>query len=865
MPTFAQTLYAVKVDDVPLTLVFKQLETDYGLKFSYNTKRLEDYKVVASIQTNNTNLLLQDLLKYTPFKSSLVDGVFLIIPDRNKAMNLPTVSGRIIDAQTGAPLAFAHIQGNAEGSIADLDGKFQLNSNREFQEIMVSFVGYTSKEVTINPDEEQLIIALRPDTSLLPEFIISANSSLKSNADISSFHINPKKITNFPSIGQPDIFKSLQLIPGISATDESNTGLSIRGSGSEQNLVLMDGFTVYHLDHLFGLYSSFNPYTVQQVNVYKGAFHARYGGRISSVVDARMKAPNLEETKIGIGLSPTSLNAYIESPLSEKLSLISSVRSSYSSLFRSYIYDDFIQQNRTNILEAVDPFYNEDPITLTPEFSFSDFNIKVRYRPTGKDYVDLNVFVSGDSYEGYFIEEEPDGEYLFEILDNAEWGNLGTSLNWTRFNSNEVTNQYSASLSSYSSTSSSIIRETLPGFFDEETDEFTRGELGDTTLVFNDLDKQNQLSDITLKWQQKRTLPSNNKLEFGVEGNLINTFYNISYFEEDESEFDVDGVLIAGFAQYEFIEGNLDLSAGLRSTYYLNTDRFYFEPRLNARYRLFSNLHLKAAYGIHNQFINRLAITPFGNNDQFYWIMADDFYYPVMYSRHWIGGAVYEKDSWSVDFEVYDKSTFGTLESEFVLYTPFAEREFDQFEDFINYGETFTRGLDLFIKKRSDNFTTWIGYTLSETFNAFESINEGLPYPSLLDQRHEINWVTQYQLGRWAIGSTFVYGSGRPFTPPNPDAISNFIVYDIDNINGLRLPTYHRLDLSASYRMQLGKWNVNIGATLFNVYNQANIKSRRYTLFYEFDEERKEENIQLIPIDQNLLGFAPSFFIDIRR
>lgn len=874
---FSQQLYTLEADEQPVTEVLKELEEAYGLKFSFNAKRLAEYDVVASITTNDPARLMEELLKYIPYKATQVEGVYLIIPDRNKKIELPTISGRVIDAQTGAPLAFAHIEADEKGGISDLDGRFQLKSIKRPEEIQVSFVGYTSKIVPLKTDLSSLTISLESDTSHLPEFIINANTHLMEHTDVSSFHINTTQIASLPSLGQQDIFKSLQLIPGISATDETNAGMTVRGSGSEQNLVLMDGFSVYHLDHLFGLYSSFNPYTVDQINLHKGGFNAKYGGRISSVIDSRMKAPNTQRTKGGVNINPTSLNFYVESPLGKKLSFISSFRRSSNIFFQSSVYKDFIQNNRVSILDSYDPTSESDPITFVPEFGFYDLNTKLRYRPSDNDFIDFNVYLSEDFYEGSYEDGFSDEsfEYEYKVLDLADWGNLGSSLNWTRFNSNEVSTNLNLSISAFTSTSESVVSDSYSEslfFTDEFGNEFI--EDFDTSYVYSDLDKSNDLTDISIKWDQKRRLSSSNQLEYGAEVNRIDVAYSISYFEELSEKFDDQGLIYSGFGQYDFSEGDLDISAGLRASYYSNTEQSYMEPRIAAKYQLGPATHLKAAYSIHHQFLNRLSITPFGNNDQFYWVLTDDDYYPVMRSQHLIAGINYQKDGWTLDLEAYHKDNSGILESEFIIYNePFFDVAFETFEEFINDGTNKTLGVDVFLKKRSENFTSWLSYSLASSMNTFTSINDGRSYPSLLDQRHEINWVNQYQIKKWEFGSTFIVGSGRPFTPPNPNATENGILYDISQINKGRLPLYHRLDVSVKYNTNVGRFNVSSGVTLFNVYNRSNIKSRRYTLFYPneniaeiFDgfDPSEEQAPEVIPIDINLLGFTPNFFIDIR-
>lgn len=847
--------YHLSVTDTSVTEVIKYLEATYDLRFSYDPKRLSEYRISCNIQTNDINRLLEEILLYLPYKTMSTEGVYLIIPDRNKKIEYPKVTGKVVNSLTHEPLAFAHVQGLSSGTITDLSGKFELKSTQITPYVIISYIGYKKQEVKVDASGSPLIVNLVPDASELPELIINANIELADFAEVSSFHINTSQLSSIPTLGQVDVFKSIQLVPGISATDETYSGLIVRGSGAEQNLVQMDGFTIYHLDHLFGIYSTFNPYAVSQVSLYKGGFQPRYGGRLSSVVDSRMKAPSKEGIHGGININPTSFNTYLEGPIGEKVGVLLSYRQSYYNILRSSIYDDFIEENRIGITQALDPDSDEE-IRMTPDFHFFDFNSKIRYTPNPKDYIDFNLYLSGDNYNGSFTEDLEEEQFFFDITDNADWGNLGTSLNWTRFNHETLSNHFSASLSAFSSLSELVFTESYQDYSEEEEEYF------DTTFVFSDLEKSNYLTDITLKWFRKQELMSSNEVEIGTEINLLNTDYDITYYEDWNENFSVNGALLSTFLQYRLHEGRLDMNAGIRGTYYNNTNTFFGEPRISGHYALTDHLKIKGAYSIHNQFLNRISITPFGNSDQFYWVLADKDLYPVMHSRHWIGGIAYNRNNWTVDIEVFDKRNSGILESEFVLYSDLIEKEDEGFDDYINHGTNHSKGIDLFVKRRTDAYTSWVSYSMARSYNRFAEINDGKRYPSALDQRHEINWVNQVNLGSWEMGSTLIYGSGRPYTPASSD-LDEFI-YNLEQINAARLPTYHRVDISTKYKKNFKQFDLALGCTLFNVFNQKNVKYRRFGLLFEENEQGDIIEETAIPIDLTLLGFTPNFFIELR-
>ncbi|MEM7298413.1 MAG: TonB-dependent receptor [Bacteroidota bacterium] len=293
------------------------------------------------------------------------------------------------------------------------------------------------------------------------------------------------------------------------------------------------------------------------------------------------------------------------------------------------------------------------------------------------------------------------------------------------------------------------------------------------------------------------------------------------------------------------------------------------------RYKINDNFGLKGAATFHHQFVSQNSLSPFQNTDQFYWVLSDIEILPVQKSTHFILGANYGSGNWTFDVEYYRKNTTGIVENQFLNIPPGVIRVLD-FQNVNLSGENTAEGMDLFIKYRNKRFSSWLSYSLSSSRNQFWYINENTTYPSRQDQRHEINLTTILKLGRWELSSLFLFGSGKPFTPPNivstqsldTVAVDGSNIYDLTRINGDRLPAYHRLDVSAKYSFPLGKTDCEAGITLFNLFNRRNIKSRRYTVQYVFDENSADVNAtdeaRIVALDTPLLGFTPNFFVNIR-
>lgn len=863
--------YEITFEGTEATQAIKEMESKYGLKFSYNPKLLEGVILNQTFRSNKEKRFLDEFVRSLPVDYKQAGEVILLIPAK-KSKPPPKVQGKVYDNESGQPLAFAHISGlEAPKAVSNSSGNFSFIPARDSMKITVSYLGYKPSTLWVKPNLEEINIKLEPDTQVLPDFILNSYANYQSLDGITgTFSIDPGQISSLPSLGEPDIFKSLQLLPGISATDESSSGLVVRGNAPDQNLITLDGFTLYHVDHFFGLFSTFNPNTINKVDLYKGGFSARYGGRISSVIDATSKNGNLAKFKGGIGLNVTSLNGYFETPVGKKLSIVFGIRTSHSSLLESDIYNQFLSENRVDVLQAEEPDFGEEEIVLEPSFNFYDINSKVRFKPKKGTVIDFSLFLSEDDYAAEF--EEDDDLSLFEYRDEAYWSNAGASINWNQEWSSKHISSFLLSASSYESTSYSIQENlyTESAFEDDEPDgEFEEdiAELfSDTIYVAQGQEKFNTINDLSLKWQSDFALNDQQRLLTGLDVTTLSTSYSLLDLEEEDdfAALIEDGALLSSaYGEYHFLSNKWGFNTGVRINHYSLLDRIDFEPRMSGRYFINEALSLNLTWSIHHQYVNRISVSPFGNSDQYYWVMSDDEDFPVLRGEHFIAGIKHQKGGWTFDIEAYHKRSTGILESEFALYSSFNGLSFDDLEGISLSGDNYSQGIDVFAKYRADQYTSWISYSIASSKNEFDILNNGERYASAYDQRHELNIVNQLKHKKWEFSSVFVYGSGAPYTPPGIVANDSEIFYDLDEINSLRLPSYHRLDLAVKYSTNFKPFKIETGLTLFNIYNRQNIKSRRFTSRFEFDEDSGEEKFQIVPVDIGLLGITPNLFLNI--
>jgi len=352
-----------------------------------------------------------------------------------------TISGVVkgADNQERLPFADLIIKGTSQGTSTNVDGFFSLIDMPDTAfTLQVLYVGYAPVEVPIaigTTDIKNLEIELASGV-ILDEIVVSSKSFKVMNASegISQIQVSPAQLALLPNVGEVDIFRSLQLLPGVSGSNESSSGLFVRGGTPDQNLVILDGMTVYNVDHFFGFFSAFNADAVKDVQLFKGAFPAKYGGRLSSVVDLTGKTGDPNKFHSSVGINLLNARASVQIPLFKKGSLLLSGRRSYTDLIRSELYNKifgvFSQTENPPDIEGLEI----NPVE--PDFYFFDSNSKLSFNPTDKDVIALSFYSGADHLVEFNNVSLPrfNGAVLLDldIAETNDWGNRGLSGKWSR-------------------------------------------------------------------------------------------------------------------------------------------------------------------------------------------------------------------------------------------------------------------------------------------------------------------------------------------------------------------------------------------------------------------------------------------------
>ena len=729
--------------------------------------------------------------------------LFLIYTISGIAQNKYTISGYVQDNESGENLIGVSIydQKTYKGTASNQYGFYSLTIEEGNYVIIYSFIGYKSitKKVTLNKDI-RLNVSLNSDAIITEEVIVTGERLDKnvSSSNMSQAKIEVDNIKQLPVIlGEVDILKSAQLLPGIQSGGEGNSGLYVRGGGPDQNLILLDEAVVYNAAHLFGFFSVFNADAIKDINIIKGGMPAEYGGRLSSVLDITMKDGNNKkyEADGGIGL------------LSSRLTIQGPVQKDKSS---------FIVSGRRTYVDVLSkPFMPKESAFSGSGYYFYDLTTKINYRISDKD----RIYLSGYFGRDVFNFTNTDNGIGIEI----PWGNATTSLRWNHlFNDKLFMN-------------TSLI-------FSDYRFEFNIAQQDFELKIFSGINDWNTKVDFLYQPNQRHTIKFGTNYTYHefTPGNASGRSGDV-VFEPDQifKQYSNEGAL---YLSDDFeVSDALKIHAGLRYSSFQhsgyisfrdyvkndftgNTDNYrHIEPRLSFRYRLSTTSSIKGAYTQNYQYIH-LASTSSVSLPTDLWVPSSSGIKPKFADQYALGYFKNLKDNmYETSIEAYYKEMTNLIEyKEGVLPEDNTNSSSD---DAFAFGDGDSYGVEFLIKKNKGKTTGWIGYTLSKTTKYFDEVNDGIAFPAKYDRRHDLSVTATHKLSeKWTLSSVFVYATGNAITLPNERYVIGGNPYtEFTSRNGFRIEPYHRLDVGATYSPKKKKkfqssWNFSI----YNVYSRKN-------------------------------------------
>lgn len=730
-----------------------------------------------------------------------------------------TLSGYVVDKASGEKLigATVVIAGTKQGAIANNDGYYVVkNITPGKRTIIVSSLGFTPLEVELEFAEGESrrqtfeLETLPEDESTETVTVTAEREQERRQITVSKVEIPVEQLAQLRIGGEADVFRALQFLPGVLTSSQISSGLYIRGGSPDQNLVLIDGSTVYNPSHLLGFFSTFNPDAIKDVDLIKGAFPAEYGGRLSAVLDLRQKDGNVNEME---GVASLGL-------ISSRLSLQGPIGAG-----------SFFIGGRRTYLDLITGLLPDDPENPFPDFKFYDVNAKITQTLSDNDVLQVSGFTSADDLglEGSGLEF------------NLGISNYVGSVRWTHTFAEDLFFVLNGSGSRYRS-----------GFDGRNSGFF--------------FEAKNTITDFTgkgkLEWYQSDRLTL--KTGFDLTSYRFNYFQNFSgdsvsvvdpgTNEDGQVNLIINDWTLGGYAQANyFVTDLLSVQGGLRTDYFDLSQSLTLDPRVALRWQAQPGFALKAGWGIYHQYL-RLATQPdFSFFDT--WMPTDSTVVPASAVHYVLSAETDLTNDIEMTVDLYYKDLDNI--SELITTVTEAENVTDIF--YSGTGEAY--GAEIFFQKKAGRFVGWFGYGLGWVNARFDSINGGREFRPKYDRRHDLKVVAQYKLSdHWDIGASFTFQSGQSYTGATsrfrtnlPDGPSGYDLIVPSDRYGLRLPPSHQLNLNVNYNSTLFGLPMRLLLDVYNVYSRRDIWFR----FYDTDGEKTEV------VDVRLLPIIPTVAIEV--
>lgn len=684
-------------------------------------------------------------------------------------------------------------------------------------DLLISYVGYQLQAKRIVLKTNALLDFFLSQGLVLNEVEVSAlrNDNNVNKAQVGIINIPMKEIKNLPVLaGERDIMKVLHFLPGVQQAQEGTSGFLVRGGNIDQNLVQLDEATVYNPNHLFGLFSTFNVNAINSVSLIKGGFPAKYGGRLSSILDITMKDGSKEKylTQGGIGLLSTNLS--FEGPLKkDKASFIISGRRSYIDL----------------LLAPFTPKANQGST-----YRFYDFNAKINFEIGKRDKVFISTFKGNDhaAYTG-----------ANSLNYGIDFGNSSSTLRWNHLFGNKLFSNTSAIVNNYHLGLGS----TQGNFY---------------ALLYTGIDDINIKTDFTYIPDSRHTIkwglsyyyhvlyPASFSAKVPKKGNKVN-------ISKDSIEHHYSNEIALYGGDEWVVSKKFSINYGLRIPifYSKRVSYLFAEPRLIGKYAINPTTSIKGAYTRMNQYLH-LVPNSTASLPTDIWLPSSKYVKPQGSTQYSLGIFKNFRDNEiEASLEVYYKNM-----SNQVLFKEGTQLTLQQnIESVLTFGKGKSLGLEIFVKKNLGRLTGWVSYTLSKTEQTFDSLNLGKSFPFTYDRRHNFSITSTYDLTKkWTVSADFVYHTGNAFTMPTglipvsqDGSLYDGAYYDFTTRNNARLRAYHRLDLSASHSSQRKLFGKSYeGEWVFSVYNLYS-RLNPYFVYLSIDpntKQRKAYQVSLLPI-----------------
>jgi len=860
-PVSSQEIQELKITgnfvNIPVKEFFGTLEENYGIRFFYKEEWLTSVEVTGifneiplaqalevAFKENGLNfeffqdhdVLVFPKSSYKPVAMNPDEPNFLVVGDplNEGRYKRAVLSGRIFEGKTGEPLPGAVLY-NPEtktGTTSDKEGSYRIEIPTGNVNLKISFIGFENKFAEINLIEDGTTdFDLFEKTHDISEVTVLSQYSNTSKAQMSMIKMTSAALKEFPVLmGEPDLLKSIGMMPGVQSVGEMSSGFNVRGGNTDQNLILLDGAPVFNSTHLFGFLSMINPDAVNDVTLYMGGIPASFGERISSVMEVGLKDGSGKPFSINGGIGLISSRLSLEGPLAKKS------KSTFMIGGRTTYSDWFLQQTR-------------NPAIMNSVAHFYDLNGTANIEIGTNNHLKLMTYISSD---------------VFNLNSSSlyNYGNTLGSLNWKLSLSEKLVSHLSLAWSNYISQ----VDQKDP--YHPENDFILNSDIKYGSLKYTMSIYPNRKHQIHTGFQSigywinpGKVVPS--RLVSNVQSSTLSQEQSAEFALFADDDFDLSekltfnfGLRYTGFINYGpgtvyDYAPDLPKSGGtiIDSTSYSSGEAIKTfhgpEPRISIKYNLDNGTSLRLSYQRIRQYVSQISntavITPAD-----YWKSSGPGLAPLINDQVAVG---IFKNSAAGTFETSVEAYYKKLQNLWEYKNGAQLLMNNHIETDLLSADGYSYGMEFLVKKNSGQLNGWLSYTYSRTFRktdgdvAEEKINGGDYYPSVYDKPHDLSMVLNYKIGRrWRFSGNFVFSSGRPITLPEQKYVygGNEVVIYSDR-NKYRMPSYHRMDIAVTFDENLKIRRSWKGSWTFSIYNLYGRKNP-YSVFYRKSSSVQDEN-----------------------
>ena len=859
-----------------------ELSIASGVNISFaNLSSISKLKINESYGNKSIKYILQDLLKKTDLSYRLIGGqVVLFVRPKEEYIPKYTIRGYLEDNYNGEKLIAANVYDpqSYRGTSTNLYGFYSLTLPKGKTKLSYSYLGYETQTIELDLNQDTLINISLKGALTLAEVVVISRDTISSDkfGRISNDEIGLQQVKKLPSLaGETDVVRTSFLLPGVQSGGDGVGGLFVRGGNADQNLILLDGVPVYNATHLVGVFSIFNSSAIRSASLIKGSFPARYGGRLSSVLDVRTKEGNKKQWEAEFGLGVVSSRFSLEGPIQkDKSSFFISFRRSFLDRIMKPFTRNFNQRN------GVDGFST---------YAYDDLNAKINFELSDKNEFFLSLYSGGDDFVDNRIESLLQFTYKTEQLLN--WGNNIASFRWNHEFGKKLFSNTTATFSRYNFSSQSFT-----GLKDESIDSTAQS-------FFFANQYQSAIEDLAVKLDFDFFPTPAHYIRFGTNFTRhkfqprvasVNQNNDIGFvFESDISELDqlFDDAFIEAFEGSLYFEDEfvvrkeLRLNIGFHGSYFREREKTYLslQPRLSAQFFIKNDWAFNLSFSTMRQHLHLLTRSGIGLPADL-WVASNDEIKP---QDSWQGvlGIKYagKRNIWQAGLEAYYKKMNNVLAYQEGTLFNFIDSE--NWEDNVAVGEGWAYGLEFFSSKTKGKTTGMMSATLAWSQRQFDDISSGQRFDFRYDRRWFIKTAAIHRHSPgFEISASWVFGTGNGITLPtsvteyypkqinfsfadplfspldNPANQSPFLVYQYGERNGYRMEAYHRFDFGFNFYINKNWGTQKISAGVYNLYNRKN------PLFINLQPSNNDPN-QRVFVKYSLIPLLPqiSYLINLKN